>query len=194
MEKLQGHATKNQDLLVASGAISLKGSEGMTAVDDDVEAVSRRQQASAQELLEPDLRARDHEITEIAKSIASLAELFKDLATLVIDQGTLLDSVEYNIEQTSVHVAEAVTELKLATQYQKNTGRRKCIFLLLLIIFGLIMVLIFKPRRQASAPSISPMSSVLPLSSTDPSTVVGSTAVLHRWLLRRAIAHEEMWT
>lgn len=66
--------------------------------------------------MEPDLRARDHEITEIAKSIASLAELFKDLATLVIDQGTLLDSVEYNIEQTSVHVAEAVTELKLATQ------------------------------------------------------------------------------
>lgn len=67
-----------------------------------------------QEELEPDLQMRDREITEIAKSIASLAELFKDLSTLVIDQGTLLDSVEYNIEQTSVHMAEAVTELKIA--------------------------------------------------------------------------------
>ncbi len=126
-----------------------------------------------QELLTPDfdIRQRDRELTEIAKSIASLAELFKDLSVLVIDQGTLLDSIEYNIEQTAVQMSEAVKELNVATRcvgsggqtivvliidlflvplgrYQKNTGRRKCIFLLLLIIFGLILVLIFKPRRH----------------------------------------------
>jgi syntaxin 16 len=65
----------------------------------------------------PDFRMRDRELTEIAKSIADLAELFKDLSVLVIDQGTLLDSVEYNIEQTSVQVAEAVKELDMATRY-----------------------------------------------------------------------------
>ena len=64
-----------------------------------------------------DLRQRDRELTEIAKSIAQLAELFKDLSALVIDQGTLLDSVEYNIEQTAVQMSEAVKELNLATQY-----------------------------------------------------------------------------
>ncbi len=36
--ELQGHAIKNQDLLIASGTISLRGSEGLSAVDDDVEA------------------------------------------------------------------------------------------------------------------------------------------------------------
>lgn len=77
----------------------------------------RQQPALARELLEPDLQTRTHEITEIAKSIAQLAELFKDLSSLVIDQGTLLDSIEYNIEQTSVEMAEAVTELKIATTY-----------------------------------------------------------------------------
>ncbi|KAF5316891.1 hypothetical protein D9611_003955 [Ephemerocybe angulata] len=102
------------------------------------------------------LRARDRELTEIAKSIATLAELFKDLSALVIDQGTLLDSVEYNIEQTAVQLEGAVDELKVATKYQKNTGRRKCIFLLLLIIFGLIIVLIFKPKRHRSPPTPSP--------------------------------------
>lgn len=61
-----------------------------------------------------DLQQRDREITEIARSIAQLAELFKDLSALVIDQGTLLDSVEYNIEQTAVEMQEAVTELKIA--------------------------------------------------------------------------------
>jgi syntaxin 16 len=76
-----------------------------------------RSQLVVQELLEPDLRARDHELTEIAKSIATLAELFKDLSSLVIDQGTLLDSVEYNIEQTAAHMNDSVKELEIATRY-----------------------------------------------------------------------------
>ncbi|KAF7288660.1 t-SNARE coiled-coil-like proteiny domain-containing protein [Mycena chlorophos] len=146
MEKLQGHAIKNQDLLIASGAVSLKGSDGLSAVDDDVAA------AQVQSLATEDqhhLSTRDRELTEIAKSISQLAELFKDLSALVIDQGTLLDSVEYNIEQTAFHVEDAVKELKVATGYQKNTGRRQLIFLLLLIIFGLIVVLIFKPKRKS---------------------------------------------
>lgn len=63
-----------------------------------------------------ELHSRDRELAEIAKSIASLAELFKDLSVLVIDQGTLLDSVEYNIEQTAVQVEEAVKELNVATK------------------------------------------------------------------------------
>jgi len=156
MEKLQGHAIKNQDLLVASGVTSLKGSDALNAVDEDIEAASRSQLVD-QQLLEPDLRARDRELTEIAKSIATLAELFKDLSSLVIDQGTLLDSVEYNIEQTAVHMNEAVKELDIATRYQKNTGKRKYIFLLLLIIFGLVVVLIFKPRRHSSPTTPTPI-------------------------------------
>ena len=38
---LQGHAIKNQDLLIASGTIASKGSEGLSAVDDDVQAAVR---------------------------------------------------------------------------------------------------------------------------------------------------------
>ena len=77
-----------------------------------------RSQALAHEVMTPDqdLRSRDRELTEIAKSIAQLAELFKDLSAMVIDQGTLLDSVEYNIEQTAVQMSDAVKELDMATQ------------------------------------------------------------------------------
>ncbi|KAH9040786.1 t-SNARE [Lactarius pseudohatsudake] len=169
MEKLQGHAIKNQDLLVASGVTSLKGSDALTAVDEDIEAAVRsHSQLVDQQLLEPNLRARDRELTEIAKSIATLAELFKDLSSLVIDQGTLLDSVEYNIEQTAVHMSGAVKELEIATRYQKNTGRRKCIFLLLLIIFGLIVVLIFKPRRHS--PAVTPITPITTQAPQGPSS------------------------
>ncbi|CCM01459.1 uncharacterized protein FIBRA_03512 [Fibroporia radiculosa] len=191
MEKLQGHAIKNQDLLIASGAISSRGSEGLSAVDEDVEAAaaSRNQAAMAQDMMsgDMDLRRRDQELTKIAQSIASLAELFKDLSVMVIDQGTLLDSIEYNIEQTAVEMEDAVRELDVATRYQKNTGRRKCIFLLLLIIFGLIIALIFKPRRHSSSdPSPPPSGSI----STVTETVVPSAgaelvraAVRLRWKL-----------
>jgi t-SNARE complex subunit (syntaxin) len=82
--------------------------------------IQSRSQLADQQLLEPDLRARDRELTEIAKSIATLAELFKDLSSLVIDQGTLLDSVEYNIEQTAVHMKEAVGELEIATRFANS--------------------------------------------------------------------------
>ncbi|KAF5370671.1 hypothetical protein D9758_001811 [Tetrapyrgos nigripes] len=128
MEKLQGHAIKNQDLLVASGTISLKGSAGMSSLNEDVQAAAHTQSQSlmhASSTVDVDLQARDRELSEIAKSIAQLAELFKDLSVLVIDQGTLLDSVEYNIEQTASQMKDAVSELNTATRYQKNTGRRQ---------------------------------------------------------------------
>ncbi|RPD78360.1 snare-domain-containing protein, partial [Lentinus tigrinus ALCF2SS1-7] len=127
----------------------------MSALDEDVEAAAASSDGAVLRQVtsvDLNLQTRDRELTEIAKSIAQLAELFKDLSALVIDQGTLLDSVEYNVEQTAVHMEDAVKELDTATRYQKNTGRRQCIFLLLLIIFGLIIVLIFKPRRHHSAP------------------------------------------
>lgn len=154
MDRLQGHAIKNQDLLIASGAISLHGSEGLSAVEEDM-AASRSQlssqvqaQQQQQQQLDVQTQARTRELAEIAKNIASLADLFKDLSSLVIEQGTILDSVEYNIERTADAMEGAVKELKIAQGYQRNTGRRQCIFFLLLLIFAAIVVLIFKPRRH----------------------------------------------
>ncbi|KAF8326604.1 t-SNARE, partial [Cantharellus anzutake] len=149
MEKLQGHAIKNQDLLIASGVISSKGIDKMNEVEDDMQASRSQLSAQEQQTASPELEQRNREIAEIAKSITQLADIFKDLQNMVIDQGTILDSIEYNVEQTSRHVSEAVKELDIATKYQRNTGRRKCIFLLILIIFGLVIVLIFKPRHHS---------------------------------------------
>jgi len=156
LEKLQGHSIKHQDLLVASGASSSKGTEGAIALEEDILAATQTQSQ-----IQPgvDIQLRDRELREIAKSIGSLAELFRDLSSLVIEQGTVLDSIEYNLDNTVVHMEEAVRELDTATRYQKNTGRRKCIFLLLLIIFGLILVLIFKPRNHDTVDPSQPSAS-----------------------------------
>ncbi|EPQ57539.1 t-SNARE [Gloeophyllum trabeum ATCC 11539] len=159
MEKLQGHAIKNQDLLIASGTISppLRGHEAMHSLDEDVQAT-----ALAHLPPDPALATRTRELHQLADSIAALADLFKDLSALVIDQGTLLDSVEYNIETAAARVEEGARELQVATRYQKNTGRRRCIFLLVLVIVLLVVVLVVKPKRRGrgAAPVPEPTGSV----------------------------------
>lgn len=88
-------------------------------------ASSSSQQAQSQLLLdeeqalgpsESDIRRRDREIDQIAKSIAELAELFQDLSSLVIDQGTMLDRIDFNIEHMGQDMQAAARELNEATR------------------------------------------------------------------------------
>ena len=45
-------------------------------------------------------------------------QIFKDLATMVHEQGELVDSIEANVESAQVHVSQASTQLSQARQYQ----------------------------------------------------------------------------
>lgn len=54
---------------------------------------------------------REREITDIAKGIIELADIFKELQTMVIDQGTMLDRIDYNVERMNTDVKAAEKEL-----------------------------------------------------------------------------------
>lgn len=47
---------------------------------------------------------RDSEIRKIVEAIAELAQIMRDMSTLVLEQGTMLDRIDHNIAQTSVKV------------------------------------------------------------------------------------------
>ncbi|GAA5988741.1 hypothetical protein JCM10908_006150 [Rhodotorula pacifica] len=91
---------------------------------------------------------RNAEIHSIAQSIADLADMFKDLSSLVIDQGTLLDRVDWNVEQMNTEVKGAVEELTQATRYQRRSGKCQFIFLLILLVIGCVIILTLRPPKR----------------------------------------------
>ncbi|ODQ53701.1 t-SNARE [Saitoella complicata NRRL Y-17804] len=139
LRRLKGHSitrpdtptqfTQDEDLDVSMSQTAIQQSATLTSNDTAI-------------------MQREREITDIAKGIIELADIFKELQTMVIDQGTMLDRIDYNVERLHVHVKAADKELTQATNYEKRIRRRKLIMLMILIIAGLIIVLIYKPKRH----------------------------------------------
>ncbi|KAJ5155233.1 hypothetical protein N7492_008036 [Penicillium capsulatum] len=95
---------------------------------------------------------RERAINDIAKGIIELSDIFRELQSMVIDQGTMLDRIDYNVERMGTEVKSADKELKVATNYQRRTTKRKAMLLLGLLVVGLIIVLVVKPKRSDSPP------------------------------------------
>jgi hypothetical protein len=87
---------------------------------------------------------RDVEIQAICASINALAVLFNDLASLVSDQGTILDRVDHNLAESVTRVSAGVHHLKGAEKAQRRSVSQKCIALLAVLIGIMIVVLVLR--------------------------------------------------
>ena len=58
---------------------------------------------------------RDREVRNILQSINDLAQIMKDLSVLVIDQGTIVDRIDYNMEQVSLQPSSLRSCLQMIT-------------------------------------------------------------------------------
>mmetsp|Transcript_33634 Transcript_33634/g.34262 ORF Transcript_33634/g.34262 Transcript_33634/m.34262 type:complete len:311 (+) Transcript_33634:76-1008(+) len=94
--------------------------------------------------METMVNQRDEEINRIAQSIEELAQIFKELAVLVIDQGSILDRIDYNMEQSVETAKEGIVQLEKAEEHQKSAMSVKCIMVLIVLIAILLIILILK--------------------------------------------------
>merc|ERR1712072_1169233 len=63
---------------------------------------------------------REKDIQTIVCSVEELATIMRDLSVLVIDQGSVVDRIDYNMEQVATHVEEGVKELVKAEEQQDD--------------------------------------------------------------------------
>lgn len=87
---------------------------------------------------------RTRELTRVAENVNDLATLVKDIASLVVDQGTVLDRVDYNLEDVKLKTTGAVRELHIANRYQRKRHALCCIILLSIACGVMFTILVFK--------------------------------------------------
>ena len=105
----------------------------------------RGQQWTQQQLLalEEDtvaLQEREREVQQVVKSILDLNAIFRELATMVTEQGGMVDRIDYNVENTHVKVEEGVKQLRKAADYQKRN--RKCVCLVSTVFLTILLIIL----------------------------------------------------
>jgi len=110
----------------------------------DLASPTAQQQAQSSIQMEEEcdlelLRDREQAIRKIEGDIVEVNQIFKDLATMVHDQGEVIDSIEANVESTTIHVQEGTQQLAKARDYQAKARRKTC---LLSTIFAAVVLFI----------------------------------------------------
>jgi len=114
--------------------------------DDDADADEGWTKQQLQEVQNMDyiIDERDKEITEIAKSVSELAQLFRELSVLVIDSGTILDRIDYNMEEVVINFEAAEEELEKTEEIMKKGGSAYCILVLMCLCIVMATILVIK--------------------------------------------------
>lgn len=87
---------------------------------------------------------RESEITSILQSVNDLAQVMRDLSVLVIDQGTILDRIDYNMTEAATQIEQGVVQLEKAEKHQKASKMFLCIMLLAALCILMMLVLAIK--------------------------------------------------
>ncbi|XP_022744601.1 syntaxin-41-like isoform X2 [Durio zibethinus] len=87
---------------------------------------------------------REREIQQVVESVNELAQIMKDLSVLVIDQGTIVDRIDYNIQNVATTVEEGLKQLEKAERTQKQGGMVMCATVLVIMCFVMLVLLTLK--------------------------------------------------
>ncbi|KAL6548063.1 Syntaxin-22 [Orobanche hederae] len=85
------------------------------------------------------IEEREQGIQEIQQQIGEVNEIFKDLAVLVHEQGTMIDDIGSNIEGAHAATGQGKSLLVKAAKTQRSNSSLTC---LLLVIFGIVLLIV----------------------------------------------------
>ncbi len=77
-----------------------------------------------------------------------MAQIFKDLNQLVIEQGTIVDRIDYNMDQAVTKVKEGLQQVVKAEEYKKSNRPWTIIIVLVLIIAACVAINVWKHQPK----------------------------------------------
>lgn len=152
---VQNRVVEKEKLLVGSTGLSQRqdsrrygdefGNEKSGLIEDDQQRQEQEQLEIQIDIDQSLIREREDRIRLIEGDIIDINEIFRDLATMVYEQGELVDSIEANVERAQTNVEGANVQLSKASTYQKSARKKMCILLLIIVIVsGVIGIIVWQ--------------------------------------------------
>ncbi|KAM8707893.1 hypothetical protein ACLKA7_014941 [Drosophila subpalustris] len=109
----------------------------------------QQQQVQSQMQEEVDLQALEEQeraIRELESNIVGVNEIYKNLGAMVYEQGVVVDSIESQVEQTSIFVSQGTENLRKASSYRNKVRKKKLILAAILfsVLLAIILILVFQ--------------------------------------------------
>ncbi|KAJ5113392.1 hypothetical protein N7456_001926 [Penicillium angulare] len=155
-DQFKAHGTEFQTILRTdvdrrqASSVALRSSvEGVEQPNDDTHFQLQEQQLEQPQLANQDevefqtllIEQREREIRNIEEGMTNISGLMGQVHDLVIQQGSNVDNIEQNIQDTTSDTRGANTELRSASRYQKNARNKACcLFVILAIILAIIVL------------------------------------------------------
>jgi len=125
----------NNDLLINIGQGGLQQQQQQSNITaDDLQEIQEREDA----------------VRQLEEDIVDVNMIFKDLATMVHEQGEIVDSIEANVETAETDVEQGNYQLRQARDHQASARKKKfcCFALLVAIVIILIIVIYFSTKGK----------------------------------------------
>lgn len=68
------------------------------------------------------LEEQERAIRELESNIVGVNEIYKNLGAMVYEQGVTVDSIESQVEQTSIFVSQGTENLRKASSYRVSSS------------------------------------------------------------------------
>ncbi|KAH8307075.1 hypothetical protein KR044_004489 [Drosophila immigrans] len=112
----------------------------------------QQQQIQTQMQEDVDLQALEEQeraIRELENNIVGVNEIYKNLGAMVYEQGVTVDSIESQVEQTSIFVSQGTDNLRKASSYRNKVRKKKLILaaILFAVLLAIILILVFQFRN-----------------------------------------------
>lgn len=114
--------------------------DGSTVDQQQLQQQQQQQLQQDPNLNLEELREREESVRKLEHDIVEVNHIFKDLATMIHNQGETVDSIESNIYRATDDISRGAQEIARAREYQDKSRRKK---FYLAMIFFLIMFVIF---------------------------------------------------